>query len=676
MATLGRYLCGNKGTECPSNIIVFDTERLRVPVSRNGLKSESFLSRWHAIRWRFEKGKQTRRCEASGDKEHQFWAFLDEHSDKQRTTWIFSQDIGHSLTLLEFWSRLDEGIFSLNRQRPSADDSCRSESAPNQHRLSVDGIPTYIVVRSGQRLYKFVDTRNYWPKGIFGEYAANRLAGNATNPVSHNQDVQPTACSLRSGILEQRTVALIKGWRDGKSGVFQLTAAAMAMNNFRHTCDIRVPGKDKLDIVCKPNAREHDLERAAYFGGRTTCYRIGNSGCRIYHLDVNSLFPFVMREHAFPRRFIRFQPTATIDELRAMLTVYGVVANVLIDSPQETYPVRKDGKQYHATGCYWTALCGPELARAIRSESIARIGTVQVYSVARLFATWVSRWHDRKIKFATDGMGDVHASSFAKMILNSLYGKWAQRSKHWKDRPDRIPPERWGSWPQFDADKGEYSNWRAIAGNAQCQMPTGEPSHSFPLISAYIAAYAREYMGECIDSLPYGSVRYLAVDALFVTHEAYIELNRRSMIHPTEIGLFKVKEVYENFTLHGPNHYDHDGITTSSGIYGKYISDNGCNGMVSLDAGLPEILSKLPTNSVASRYVHATTGHADHRGNIDRFGRWTPIHYNPMRPSTLQPADFAFRPECFSDNPEGRTQLASVPSPLPSVVSLPLSPIA
>jgi len=432
-------------------------------------------------------------------------------------------------------------------------------------------------------------------------------------------------------------VSLLLKWESENSGVFQLTAPALALTNFRHTYHKKGNSNDSIDIVCNPNGREHILERRAYFGGRTNCYFVGLARGNVYHLDVNSLYPYCMRNFSFPRRFVRFQEGMSHDELQSAMRVYGVVASVLIKSRHSTFPVRIDGKQYHSTGEYWTALCGPELQRAFDTESISRVGTVQLYSIAPLFAEWVDYWYDRKLKAIRRGHDGLAELEFVKLILCSLSGKFAQRGRVWVDRPDIIPMFRWGGWVEHDVTTGRYEKWRGIGGHAQILSEESEPDHAFPAISAFITSHGREYMRRIVSSCPERSVYYMATDSIICDHRAFDYLQRAGFVDQFAIGKFKILGQYTECEIFGPNHYTLDDQTTASGHMGKLLSRENPNGRIDLRESLPSIIANGPRSDTILTSVPVDHMRPDFRGHINPEGWWEPFRL------TLDP-DFSDRP--------------------------------
>jgi hypothetical protein len=473
--------------------------------------------------------------------------------------------------------------------------------------------------------YKLVDTCNYWPKSLAKiGHAVGVYKGELPNEDAPREEWL-AYCKTDVDIVENAVIDLLLRWKKEDCGVFQVTAPMLAMQNFRHKCPIRTEDNHDVDIVCKPNHISNELERKAYFGGRVQCFRVGEQIGKIYHIDVNSLYPYVMMTNSFPRRLVRYQIGATPDELRSAGKAYGLVATVAIRSENNTYPVRIDGKQYHCTGRFWTTLCGPELRRAIDNGDISRISTVQFYSIAPLFRDWCTYWLDRKIAADREGIDGTREREFVKLVLNSLSGKFAQHGRKWTDIHGRIPLTRWGGWSELDCESGKVKRWRGIAGNSQQLSEDGDPSHAFPLISAYISAYAREFMLDIINICGQNNVYYMATDSLICNDIAYKILCGMQRIHPTQIGCFKVVGQHNSCSIIGPNDYRLDGIHVASGILGKAIACSRAGKPLEQWEQIPSIIACGPRHDIAITEIDTPKVWHNYRGRIDANGVWHPF---------------------------------------------------
>lgn len=621
---MGRYLKRNHGTETPTNLIFVDTESYKEVVSEKPKITRLRLRLWCATRVRLEKGLATRRKEEYGTDAESFWRFVHNNSDSQRCTWIFAHKAFHDLTQLDFWRELDEGRFTVRpmiSKQPGTDGQSKNSWIG---KLCIDENPFFCQVRNGQRTYKFVDTLNYWQMSLKALGKSVGLDKLECDPTVDSMDIVLPYCKRDTEIIERAVCQLITKWKETDAGVFQPTSALLALTNFRHTCDIKSPGSNSVDLVCQPDSAQNVLERESYYGGRIQAFYVGELHQKIYHLDCNSLYPFVMRSDSYPRRFVKFLPECSLEKLYAISRVYGVVARVLIRSRYDAFPCRIDGKQYHINGQFWTSLCSRELARAIQSGSVLCVGTTQVYSVAPLFRKWVDYWYDRKVEADRIGPDGIADRTLAKLLLNSLSGKWAQHGRKWRDEHGEYPQVRWGPFLGGKDSEGNYKRQRGIGGNCQTLDKGRDPDHAFPAISAFITANAREYMRSVISICPDNSVYYMATDSLICNSSAYDALEKAGFIDDTDLGKFKIVGEHKYANIFGPNDYILDSRQVASGRIAKARADLE-NGMVSEQWDkVDDVICKGPTSDIQIKEFPCHYAEHTNRGRIGPDGWWTP----------------------------------------------------
>lgn len=639
-----RLLKGNKGTEGPCNLVFVDTESWEAPHESRSSRKTLSLRLWCATRIRLDGGKVSRRIETSGHTQAEFWQFLDSVSDHYRCTWVFSHNSGFDLTMLGFWGELDNGRFVTTPKFRKDKSGKDTDQVSWRGRLCVDDRPFFCCVRNGDKHYKFVDSLNYYPMSLQQIGTSIGVPKLAMPSQEASEADWLDYCRRDVEILERAITGLIQTWRAEQSGVFQMTAAALAMTNFRHTCSLRANGGDDVDIYTQPGSFQNELEREAYYGGLVQPFYVGRRDHRVYHLDVNSLYPAVMLFNDFPRRFAATATQITPASLLEASRLYGCVAEVNIKSRHSAFPCRVNQRYYMLTGRYWTTLAGPELVRALETDSVIGVGLVQTYSLAPIFTNWVQYWYGRKLAAQQAKPRNEAEYQLAKMILNALSGKWAQKGKYWKDRHDRIALERWGGWVDADDETQVPIRMRGIAGNAQQYVTDDDPQHSFPAISAFITAHAREYMRMLIELCPERSVYYMATDSLICNQDAYDNLDRQGYISDTDIGSLKVVGIYDSADIKGCNHYILDGTETVSGLLGRATTRGDGVRVAQLWERTPQIIASGPRDYVTISEVPIRNEEPDYKGIIDQSGWWSPyrVSFDPDFTDRPPPGGYIF----------------------------------
>lgn len=653
------YLSRNKGTEAPSSLFFLHTEHISLPDPTNAERRFLSLRCFSASRVRLEKSKIRNRESISGTRSGELWDFLWANSSKERCSWVFAHKLIHHLTKLDFWKLLEGGALTLEPLFSKRKDKNGQAAVSWAGKMCLEDRPAFVVCRSGESTYKMVDTSNYWPSGIEGIAEDDGIALLPYPGPDAPAEKWQEHANNKVQVIETAVVNLIRTWRAEQCGTFQMTGPMLSMVNFRHTCGIRTGEQDKVDIVCMPNHKSHDLERKASFGAIPQCFFVGERKEKIYHIDCNSLYPFVMRENHFPRRFVRYQNEASVGELESITRCYGTVASVFLDTDQENFPCRVDGKQFNLVGKFWATLSGPELTRALNSKAVKRVGTVQTYSIAPLFKLWVDYWYNRKLESSPSAGGKRGEYEFSKLILNSLSGKWFQRGRQWRERPGVHPLVNWDAWPEFDHTSGKWTKCRGVAGNTQVLTDTEEPRHSFPLIFAYITAYAREYMRQVIAVAGPLNALYMATDSLILTSAGFENLTSAGYIHPNELGKFKLQGEYNSCAIRGSNWYELDGQVTASGLLGASLAGGGNGQWVELAEQVGTLIRRQATSEIAVERVRVPIVVPDRRGTIDATGRWIPFHVIDSGYPAQCLAGPAFRQEYSLDSLAGRRLLVS-----------------
>ncbi|KKK52113.1 hypothetical protein LCGC14_3108180, partial [marine sediment metagenome] len=195
-------------------------------------------------------------------------------------------------------------------------------------------------------------------------------------------------------------------------------------------------------IYIHNNKEAIDLERESYRGGRTECFYLGELKDDDYYIvDVNSLYPFVMRNNLYPVKYVQILTAITSDTLRQFLKTESIVAKVLIETDEPVYAVRRK-RTIFPVGRFWVVLTTPELKYALEHNHIVKIDRIVIYEQADIFKSYVDRFYKMRLEFKSAGVAEYE--ELCKKMLNSLYGKFGQKADVWKkigdcpNEPDRV----------------------------------------------------------------------------------------------------------------------------------------------------------------------------------------------------------------------------------------------
>ena len=317
----------------------------------------------------------------------------------------------------------------------------------------------------------------------------------------------------------------------------------------------------KHDIWIHNNREAIDLERAAYFGGRVEAFHIGKLTAGPYYVvDVNSLYPFVMRKYDYPCRYLYKDVAPTIPQMRDLIRTHAVVANVVVQTTIPIFPV-KGTRTIFPVGTYSTSLCTPEIDCALRKGFIKHIGNVVVYEKAALFRSYVDTMYALRLRYKQEH-NDAYIE-LCKKLMNTLYGKFGQKAERWVKIAD-APDESDRVDILVDHDTGQRSTLRYLMGEVFELCGCGEAFDSFPAIAAHVTAYGRMWLWHLMEIVGKGHYFYCDTDSLMVDSLGYRRL--KDEMNETELGKLKLVETTQTLDIRGAKDYKTDMKSAIKGI--------------------------------------------------------------------------------------------------------------
>ncbi len=340
--------------------------------------------------------------------------------------------------------------------------------------------------------------------------------------------------------------ACIQWWNfisENDLGGFAPTLAGQALRSYRHRF---MPAKIYIDS----DETALKLARQAYLGGRCEAYFIGEIKEEVSCLDVNSMYPYVMKEYFYPNKLVGTTLHASIDDCIGWSKDKCLVAHVSLKTDKPAYPIKRDKKLIWPVGEFDAVLTTPELSLAVESGHIVSINQVAVYTRAKLFEDYVTWFYNARLDYKNQG-NKVYAN-MCKNLLTNLYGKFGQaglvyETDQWIDTLDSK------QWTEIDADTGDVIKWRQLGGLLQRRREEGESRESHPAITAHVTAYARRhlYMLQCLAGRE--KVLYSDTDSIYVRGQPNDDL--KIWMSDTQIGFLKLEGVEQSMTIHGPKDY-------------------------------------------------------------------------------------------------------------------------
>lgn len=200
-----------------------------------------------------------------------------------------------------------------------------------------------------------------------------------------------------------------------------LTQAGSAMRYWKRT--YQVP------MIPQTPAQSY-LYRPFYYGGRVQCFATGHGRADFSVVDINSAYPCAMRgKHPISPDAERRRHLPRAGHMPQSLIKFVGVADGSLPFREESgalsFPNDGESRTYCVTGWELEAALELNLCRILRVLEVRRFTQlVDFDDYVRTF------WEKRKVAKAA---GDKAADVFAKLFLNSLYGKFAADPEKYRE---------------------------------------------------------------------------------------------------------------------------------------------------------------------------------------------------------------------------------------------------
>lgn len=239
------------------------------------------------------------------------------------------------------------------------------------------------------------------------------------------------------------------------------------------------------DIYEQQSIEQMDFIYRGYYGGRVEVFRRGYRAHKTNVHDVNSMYPWAMRDFVYPNpNTANDIKEGDIDKLMQ----YEGFAEVHIRVPymyRGPLPYRtKDGKVLFPYGELNGVWSHNELRNALKFGcTIIKISRMIYYTeTCRPFEKFVNFFYSERIRFENEGNKPM--AYICKILLNSLYGKFAQRYGKY---------ESYVLASEVDCLEELGSDYELMKDNYTFKVSSiRKPSiFCFPCWSAYVTAYGR-----------------------------------------------------------------------------------------------------------------------------------------------------------------------------------------
>lgn len=418
-----------------------------------------------------------------------------------------------------------------------------------------EGLTFILVVKKGDRRLKILSTTNFFDVPL---EKIGKLLGYEKGKVDFDtvSDEDLSEYCKRDVEIVKRIMELYFSFiREHDLGKFSMTRASQSFRAFRHRFM-----QNKICLHHHPQLSV--LERAAYHGGRVECFSWRNQkkGPFVTY-DVNSMYPYIMRENFVPIQAIDYLENVPIKRVKRLVKFFAVVAEVELQTDIPIYAVKQDEKLIFPVGNFIAYLCTPGMIEALKRNHVVRIHKLIYYKRAMLFDTFVDYFYGMKARYKQQG-NEVF-EWFTKYFLNSLYGKFGQKKTITLEYQSKTVS---GYYKQksFDLDKGKWVDEYELLGKHFIKIGFDEAPNAFVAIAAHITEGARIYLWHLFEKVGPDKVLYCDTDSLMIRARDAEPL--KSFKDKYRLGYLDIKSKSKRLDLRGAKSYKTDHEIKMKGV--------------------------------------------------------------------------------------------------------------
>ncbi|MCK9593786.1 MAG: hypothetical protein M0Q91_17440, partial [Methanoregula sp.] len=243
------------------------------------------------------------------------------------------------------------------------------------------------------------------------------------------------------------------------------------------------------------------------------------------------------------------------------------------------------------------------------------------YETPPLFKQWVDEMYATRKRYRAEGNDQYQY--FCKLLMNSLYGKFGQRTEEWIPIGECDPAENYVRI-YIDGDSGEEHNVKALGGVLWEKAGWKEGFDSMVAVASFVTSYARAYLWKLIRRAEIRNCYYCDTDSLFVNGQGLARLVYR--IDPDELGYLKLEDTTDDLHIYNLKDYRFGEEVKIKGISKKavkvgektYLTEQWEHLSGALRKNHLETVMVYPQQKILTRQYN--------KGVIEPDGRVTPFH--------------------------------------------------
>ncbi len=625
----GHYLKRNESCQRPQNYVFVDVETSQEVIKSTPIYTKHTLKLGVACSVTWKKGREPQEQWLDFEYAVHFWEWLKKWQKKKQVLWVVAHNAQFDFTILGLWNLIEDGTYATRRKGKPYTDSRTGKSriADDWFGLAaIDGVPFHVETVSPVRRVNFTDLFNFYQCPLEAIGRAVGVTKGKWDDVRQSDTDLRFYCHNDVEILKRAYLGLVQLWEQENNGNWQFSAAGLAYSHYRHKYM-----DEKIAVHNHDGALR--LEWDALYGGELRSWFRGRAPCPVVHYDVNSLYPSVMVDQVYPTALVDVIERPNRNKFRKLVEQYAAVAEVELATGIDNYPVRIKGKICYPIGKFCTTLAGPELLAALENRHIVGCKRMAIYTYAPIFKRYVLEWWAQKkvAKFK----GDVAGEKFAKLMLNSLPAKFAQRTPQWvtEKKVDVVRP--WKTFPWKDPATGTLYPARSIGWIGQVCKHRVATEHAFPAIYAYVTSYAREYMRQLRKMIPPSCLYYQDTDAFIVDKQCLQSGDFPMHAIGDDIGQLRLVGEYNEAIFRGPKNYTLDGRHVIAGIRKRDIEIANMKFSAERFERLSAIFCREPDATIRTHTMDIDTPGSDSEGGLRVDGFTRPIVLPEMLASNI-----------------------------------------
>jgi hypothetical protein len=572
---VNHYIKPNADSQFPHDIIVVDTEA-RIEDTAKGQNQSFRLGYAVCLGWN-DKTSSWDECEYPLKSINSWYDLLDNAITPKNHVLVFAHNAAYDYALLSMDTYLSSRGFTVDAHILDSAFIVRSHKVYNWRNTN----------------FTFASTTNFYQLSLekLGEIFGDcKLAKPDFRSVSDSNLM--AYCKQDTKALVNLVKQHISFVKTNDLGNFKLTIAGQAFGAFRHRFM-----SEKILVHTYPDIL--DLEMQSYRGGRCEVFKMGKHR-NIYKLDINSMYPYVMKSFDYPVRLLSNGLVKESFPEDILCSGVHVLANCNLTLREPAIAIKRD-KLLFPIGKITQTLTDPEIHYLLEHPEVGHIDSVNhwvSYEKASLFRQYVDYFYSIKQNAENEAQ-----KTMAKMFLNSLYGKFAQHSFEKLDLVTNTNTLSRIHEDMNDADtntmdymtKDDTQRFKRLGKDIYRIYESTDvlAYDSCPIIASTVTAYARCYLFDIMRKAGLENVLYCDTDSVFLTKDGYESI--RSLVSPTELGKLKVEEIGDceifgakNYTFNGdiklkgvkkdaikiaPNTYEQSQFITKNLRYSRGMTD-------------------------------------------------------------------------------------------------------